>query len=293
MRSLIRRNKMSRPFVEFPERRGEEFTPFVRPKYLRFVEGSPLIVRILDKTAYSVDKHWIQKVNTSVICLGEQCPICKHNEELRAESPNTFRRSKGYIGINRRYMVNVLDRTPVLKDTETGIEYYASKGKFPTIDSSGEKSLVGLEPESSNTIKILERGRELFEQLSMIHNETIKVEDDVETGGLTSFDVKLVTMGRGKDTVITVMPMLTSDDNVESILEKEGLEPHILSTVGILLSPDEMVDLTRGISLKDIFAKRRAEEEIAETSAEVQGTLADVSDRVKALYGDDVERDED
>lgn len=291
---------MTRPFVEFPERKDADFTPFVRPKYLRFVEGSPLLVRILDKTAYSVDKHWIQKVNTSVICLGEQCPICKHNEELRAESPNTFRRSKGYIGINRRYLVNVLDRTPVLKDVETGIEYYASKGKFPTLDSSGEKSLVGLEPEPSNTIKILERGRELFEQLSMIHNETIKLDageggEPVESGGLTSFDVKLVTMGRGKDTVITVMPMLTNNDDVESVLTEKELEPHILSTVGILLSPDEMVDLTRGISLKDIFAKRRAEEEISDVTAEVQGTLADVSDRIKALYGDDldVERDED
>jgi hypothetical protein len=225
--------------------------------------------------------------------LGENCPICLKNESLKHEFPDSFRKQKGYIGRNRRYLVNVLDKTPVLKDQETGVEYYAYKGKFPTVSSDGEKSLVDLKPEPSNTIKILERGRELFEQLASIHNETSISEidptsgDELVSGGLTSFDIKLVTMGAGKDMVITVMPILQSNDDVGPILKERELKTHVLSTVGILLSPNEMVDLTRGVSLKDIFSKRRAEEDVADAKNEVQGSLADVQATIEALYGDD------
>jgi hypothetical protein len=48
-----------------------------------------------------------------------------------------------------------------------------------------------------------------------------------------------------------------------------------------------MVDLTRGVSLKDIFSKRRAEEDVADAKNEVQGSLADVQATIEALYGDD------
>lgn len=282
---------MPTPFVEFPEGTGQDFVSFERPKYLRFVEGTPLIVRILDKVAYGANKHWIKRANASVLCLGEACPICKNNELLREQQSDSFKKAKGYIGISRRYLVNVLDRTPVLKDSETDVEYYPSKGRFPTVDPSGEKSLVGLNPEPSNTIKVLERGKELFEQLKMIHNETLNISMDADgqeviEGGLTSFDIKLITMGSGKEMAISVMPLLLNNDDVNPILDASGLEPHILSSLGIELTPDEMIDLTHGVSLKDIFAKRRAESEITDVTNEVQGSLADVSERVSMLYGD-------
>jgi len=282
-----------KPFVEFPDKSSGDVN-FTRPKYLRFKEGSPVLVRILDESAHSVEKHWIQKANASLLCIGELCPLCLHNDELRREFPDSYKKSKGFYNRSRRYLVNILDRTPVIKDPETGEEYYAVKGKFPTTTSDGERCLVGIDPEPSNTIKILERGRELFEQLAMIHSETVDLSIDPTTGnevvkgGITSFDIKLSTKGAGKDMTIMAMPMTQFNDDVTSIIEKNNLDRYVLSSVGMQLTADEMIDVTKGVSITDIFAKRKAEAE-TEVAEEVQGSLADVSDRVKAIFGDDIE----
>ena len=109
---------MSSSFVEFPTF-DNNFVDFERPQYLRFREGFPTVVRILDKNAYAVRKHWINKARISLLCLGETCPICASNDKIRGENPKTFRNIKGYIPVQFRYMVNVLDRTMVVIDPET------------------------------------------------------------------------------------------------------------------------------------------------------------------------------
>lgn len=279
-----------KPFVEFPEK--DEFeTTFSRPVFLRFKEGSPTIIRILDKSAHSVEKHWINNIKTSVICTGEQCPICKNNEKLRAEFADSFKKAKGYSARNRRYSVNVLDRTPVIRDPEDGTEYYAVKGKFPVASPDGERSLVGLTPEPSNTIKILERGKSLFEQFEALHEEFAQVGTDAEgnetiTGGLTTFDIKLSTLGSGKETTITAI-RLDNKDDVTPIIESKGLSPYVLSNTGILLSPSEMTRLMRGVGLKDIFAERRANDD--DVTGDLKSTVTDISEEISALFGEDPE----
>lgn len=274
-------------FVEFEEK--EEFT-FERPKYLRFVEGTPLVVRILDKKAYHVHKHWINRQKISLLCLGDACPICERSEKIRLENPSGFRGDKSYVARQNRYMVNVLDRTPVIVDPETGEEYYSRKGNFPTVSSDGERSLVGLEPKPSNTIKVLERGRTLFENLLAIHNETGEFDDDDElvSGGLTTFDAKLVTLGSGTDMTISVIPLMTSNDDVAEILDQNELTPHVLSSLGIQLTAREMEKVAyQGISLSDIFADRRSQEE-AEAGAISSEALSDATERVMdTLFSDD------
>jgi len=131
-------------WVEFPDR--EQFETFERPQYLSFLEGFPVIVRVLDKRAYHTRKHWLNRQRTSILCLGESCPICQNNAKIRAENPKSFRNIRGYIPIQNRYVVNVLDRTPVVIDPETGDEYYARQGKFPTVSDDGERSLAKIEP---------------------------------------------------------------------------------------------------------------------------------------------------
>lgn len=43
--------------------------------YTKFVEGNT-IIRVLDKEPYSFWSHWMQNQQTSVTCLGRDCPIC-------------------------------------------------------------------------------------------------------------------------------------------------------------------------------------------------------------------------
>ncbi len=279
---------MSNAFVEFPTF-DNDFVDFDRPKYLRFREGFPTTVRILDKNAFSVRKHWINKARTSLLCLGETCPVCASNDKIRGENPKNFRNIKGYIPVQFRYMVNVLDRTMVVIDPETEEEHYAQKGTFPLISSDNERSLAGIDPQPSNTIKILERGKTLFENFLAIHNETAEFNDEQEliSGGLTAFDLKLLTLGAGVEMTISVMPILQSNDDISAILEENEIVLHDLSTVGITLTPDEMEQVAyAGVTLSDVFAARKADED-AETTEEMATTLADVSDSVKELFDDE------
>ncbi len=278
---------MSNSFVEFPTF-DNDFVDFDRPKYLRFREGFPTVVRILDKNAYRVRKHWINKAHTSLLCLGETCPICASNDKIRSESPKNFRNIKGYIPVQFRYMVNVLDRTLVVIDPETEEEYYAQKGQFPLISSDNERSLAGIEPNPSNTLKILERGKTLFENFLAIHTETSEFNDESElvSGGLTTFDLKLLTLGAGVDMTISVMPLLQNNDDVVSILEENELTKHVLSEVGIILTSDEMEQVAfAGSTLSDVFSARNADEE-AETTEALAESLSDVSESVSELFDD-------
>jgi hypothetical protein len=280
----MERQKMSKPFADFPERR-DRTTDFNRPVFLRLREGTPVTIRVLDSHAEKVLKHWINSSKTSVLCLGEECPICQQNEVIRRENPKTFQKIKGYIPVQRRWMVNVLDRTPVIKDEETGEEYYSIKGKFPTVTSDGDRSLVNIQPVPSNTIKILERGQTLFELLAVIHADSIE-EHGEEAGGITKFDVKLVPAGSGTDMIISAIPQGRNDD-IAPILEQNNLMPYVLSAVGIELTPDEVINVVRGVSIRDIFAARRAKDE-SDTDKELKSSFSDLSDKVATLFGEDV-----
>jgi hypothetical protein len=280
-------------FVEFPDSNFDN--DFAKPQYLKYVEGMPLIVRILDDRAYHVQKHWINSQRLSLLCLGGECPICERNAQIRKEFPKSYWNQRDYISRSNRYMVNVLDRTPVVVDEETGEEYYARQGNFPTVTSDGSRSLANLEPRPSNTIKILERGKTLFEQLKAYHEEFGEFDEDGNTvsGGLTTFDIKIITLGKGLDKVISPMPLPQNNYDVSEILDEIEQEKHDLSTLGILLSPDEVEKVAyRGVSLRDIFAERKAEEESEVASGTYSDdTFADAGERVAGLF--DVDEDND
>lgn len=273
-------------FVKFPER--GDFETFNRPKYLRFDEGVPTIVRILDKEAHHVRKHWLNRHRTSILCLGETCPICLSNAKIRKENPKNFRSVREYIPIQNRYVVNVLDRTQVVIEPDSGDEYYAMKGVFPSVTRDGSKSLADIEPVPSNTIKVFERGRALFEQLLALHQETGEFDEDenLVKGGITTFDIKLVTMGESRDKVISPIALMQNADDVAPILDEKEIEPHVLSTLGLLFTPDEVEQVAYGgASVSDIFAERRSMKD-AEVNQEL---LGDAQAKVADLFSEGTE----
>jgi hypothetical protein len=158
-------------------------------------------------------------------------------------------------------------------DPETGDEYYAVKGQFPPVSTDGARSLAKVEPVPSNTIKVFERGRALFEQLLALHQETGEFDDDenLVKGGITTFDIKLVTMGEGRDKVISPIALMQNADDVTLILKEKELEPHVLSTLGLLFTPEELEQVAYGgASISDIFVERRAVRD-AEVNQELLG----------------------
>jgi hypothetical protein len=62
--------------------------------YTSFKEGNTLI-RVIDEEPYSFWSHWMQKQQTSVTCLGKDCPICDVIAQQRASKQTpTYGNSK-------------------------------------------------------------------------------------------------------------------------------------------------------------------------------------------------------
>jgi hypothetical protein len=237
-------------FANIPTYEKKENTQAKRLEYLDL--SSPAIVRILSRHPYSVDSHFFMSSKASVECLGDECPVCEVNRKVYANNPEDFRDDPNYHARSIRFFVNVLDRTPTRICAKCNAEV-----KNPSTPACPKCSEIisGIKPEPLNKVKVLGKGVQLFEQLNAI--EASVLGQDGSPLGLTTYDLTLVPSGSGKKTTITPIPDKSSNDVVE--VPEENLFD--LTKAIVKLSREEMIDLQKGISLKDIFAARKATKE--------------------------------
>jgi len=254
-------------------------TEYKRTEYVKITAGVPLKVRILDKKAIHVTKHYIPSQRISILCLGEEvCPICQSNSKLMRENPGLQpRQIKGFIPRQNRYMVNVLNRTMV-KLTPSENVVYASSGAFPSHHADTGELLLEIEAQPLNHVQVLERGPTLFAQLNSINDA---VTDEAGNPlGLDKFDVTITATGSGRRMTTNIIPH--PDQNEELTVPDE--DRYTLETLGIQLTPDEILSLLRGVSLRDIFETRRVGEEI-ETLTDTEGKVSeDVKENIESLF---------
>jgi len=237
-----------------------------RLEYMDTKAGNHLL-RILEPKALDWWTHYMNR--SSVKCLGESCPICKRNYELIRQYPDTFREEAGFVNRTRRYYVNVLDKTPAKVCGKCDTEY---KHLSQEVCECGEV-LPPVAP--LNKVKVLAKGVTLFEDLANIDSA---IRDDLgEVVGITNYDIGLVVTGTGRDTKTTPVADRTRNEPVP-----EGLELFDLSNALIELTPEEMLELQRGVSLKDIFAARKATENTATVPEEV---VAGIESEIDKLFG--------
>ena len=233
--------------------------------------GGNYTIRILDTEALCLYTHYINKA--TVECLGEGCPICSNNQRLILENPKDFRDVPGYSPRTRRYLVNVLDKTPVKKCPKCGIDNYDLTPAGTTCVGCSEL-LVSVLPAVSNTVKILAKGVQVFDQLNSIDLSILNAQG--EPVGLTNYDLVLRVTGSGNKRIVTPIPMSGSNEPVDPTLEK-----YELAKITIKLTPEEMLDLQRGVSLRDLFAARKANAEVSPAMEDMQASAADA---VKKLF---------
>lgn len=254
-----------------------ETKDFPQEKKINFMKlTSKHTIRILEEKATKIYAHFLGG-RYSVKCLGDNCPICKQTFQLISDYPETFRNEPTYSPRQKRYYVNVLDKTPVKKCPECGNEY---TNLTTGICTSCSVALGKAEP--SNTVKVLSKGPAVFSQFNDIHSAVL--DDSGEQLGINNFDLVLVVNGRGKDTKITVIPEPHKNAPVDVEYELFDVSKAIIE-----VEPDEMLDLQRGVSLKDIFAARRAEQgaEFSPKESVSEEVLADVNDAVNKLFSQD------
>lgn len=242
---------------------------FKKTEFMSLTTGAHTI-RILQPKAKTLPTHFFNSTKTTVLCLGDECPVCANNKKLIAQFPDTFRDQHDYVKINYRFFVNVLDKTPA-KKCECGKEH---KNLAMTICTCG-KVLENVAP--LNKVKVMSKGLTLRDDLDSIDKAIL---DNTGTPiGLMNYDIVLMVSGTGRDTKVTPVPRTEANQPVEL----NGQELYDLEKATIVVTPAEMLDVQRGVSLKDIFSARKAK---VETIAPIvsQETLDQVSDAVNALF---------
>jgi hypothetical protein len=223
-----------------------ESKPTFTKKKLEFINLVPgnSVIRILDQDYVAVESHFINRV--SIACLGDECPICQNNRKIIMENPESFRDINGYSAKSTRYFINVMDKTPTKICPQCKAEI---KQNIPTCPSCNTV-IVNVAPAPLNKVKILSKGKQLFEQLIALEN-TI-VDDQGNRRGLTNFDITLVVAGSGKTATCT--PIFTGAVGASVVVAEE--DKFDLSKAIIRLNPEEVRDLQSGVSLSDIFKAR-------------------------------------
>ena len=248
---------------------------FKKPVYLKLTEGDHFIrfLHSIDETKM-VYTHWVKRM--SIECIGEDCPICVTSKEILNSVGGDIEVAKqtpGFIPYQVRYYTNVLDRTQVKIHPESATAYEnkrRSDGTFPQTCGETGKLLEGVTPTISNKVKILAGGTVLFNQLNSV-DSTTGVRDEfgnIVPMGIKNFDIVLVVNGTGRERKTTPVPQA----NMNDVIEVDSEELYDLDTAIITLTASEVYDLLRDVSLKDIFAARRA----VEGDQVVHNTVGDV-----------------
>lgn len=225
---------------------------FRRTEYIQLGQGEHQI-RILEPMETKIYSHYVGWAWLK--CLGEDCPICENNKKILFEHPTDYREVKGWNPRRDRYYINVLDKTPARVCTKCGTEKKdATVATCPACNSPmGEVAPL-------NKVKVLSRGKTLFEDLKVM-SRTIRDEKDQRID-IRKYDFRLVVRGTGRDTTITVVPMWVPGREADPIFEGELFD---LNNAAVELSREEMLDVFNGASLKDIFALRRAKKQIEDS----------------------------
>lgn len=233
-------------------------------------------VRILTDGYLPVQTHYIGRA--TVQCLGDGCPVCANNKALMMQFPDTFKEEAKYSPRRTVNLVNVLDKTLVRVCPKCQAETQTAVGQAPSTCKCGE-ILTGA-PAPSMKVKVLSRGVTLFDQLDAINNAIM--DSKGERVGLTGYDLTFVVSGTGKNKIITPIAGQITDKPVVDEAELYDLE-----NVTMKMTATEMVDLQRGVSIKDIFSARRATEKATSIVDSIlpKELMDGVQSDVDALFG--------
>lgn len=245
-------------------------------------DGSHFI-RVLNPVAKKYYQHWI---GGGIECLGDECPQCQQNkrilaeESLKANGNNSvaFKNAMKIQGFNwkqERGAVNVLDRTPVKICPKCQSEVKADNEVFPTSCPSCGNFIQKVEVRPLDKVRVFSRAGSVFEKIGLL--EKTKLDEEGNEIGLANFDLELIIAGNN------TIPRKT--DRMDKVEVPEDALFDLDNTV-VHLEPDEMVQKMRGVSLKDIFAARRATTpDVEDERKEVdEDSLAEIQSKIDELF---------
>jgi hypothetical protein len=253
---------------------------FRKTEYFQFTPGLHL-VRILQSATKRVDVHYVK--NAYVTCLGDDCPICAGNLKIAMEvsDKEARRKTPGWAPLQQRHYINVLDRTPVKVCPKCNAENKRVGANYPSIClNCKEQDITNVKETISNRVKVLSKGKKFFEILEMYATSSLDTEGNPIP--ITSYDLQILVPDGGEP---VASQQLHRNDEVE--IEPEEL--YDLDNCSIKLNAEEINDLLRGISLKDIFAARRnskPETVYNKIDQKIGAVNTDIQKKISELYGE-------
>jgi len=223
---------------------------FEKIRFLSFDFGQH-IVRLLNTKVIYV--HFLNSSKATVKCLDEECPYCKLNRQLILENPDDYKNQKGWNPKLRRHYFNVLDRTPVKVCPNCGVETKKGiNGLYTQACGECGTFISGVSESPSNKIKVTNLSETNGVRLNAFQQSVL--DEGGNHLGLENFDILfLVTRTAEGRKDITPVPLPGNKDILDHVQEDQLYD---LDKAVIALNPNEMLDLQRGISLRDIFAAR-------------------------------------
>lgn len=274
---------MKSKFTDYSQNANYKKTEFFEPTV------GMSTVRLLDTENYEVYQTHFFMGKGTVKCLGEDCPICKKNRQLRLEHPNikNVNEIPGYNKRSETGYINVFDKTPVkvCPNAECGHASKASMNKFPDVCPKCGAFLTKIPATPLNKVKLLSKGKEFFEKLLMFE-ETV-LNEAGEPIGLDNFDIGIMGQPmQGQPGKVKVDPIPLSQNQEPVEYDKETL--YDLKNCLVVLNSEEMVQFMNGVGLKDIYAARKATpSEVKENASQVaKETAEEVQKKVAQMFQD-------
>lgn len=253
------------PFVEtydYPSTRKR-----TSDSYVKFSPDHRIVLRMLNEQAKLVWKHWIPEANAGRGMMANcpntspsmnVCPIEKKLKGLPKDDPKVLEgRAK------KRYIVNVLDRTPftVCPSCNEG----TPKGKLCANCNAALKASLDYAP--LNKVKLLESGPQLFAQgLNAVEKMQ---KEDYPAAEITDYDVTFTTTGTGRERKIAAIPQAPQFEDedkshvvqtpAEWLADPESGEPQKLWDLDLLAEPtpiEEVELMLGGATMEELNAVR-------------------------------------
>lgn len=181
--------------------------------YLNMSEGDR-IIRVLDEDeveywAYWLNgKDWPNCGKGKSIIVGRDGPLRRHFEALGADHPS-------YRKVGKKYVINVLDRTPVKKSAKGAVAYKSLSGVYPN-EVNGD-SVVNSPIVPNNTVYIMNYGATICDYLSVFHNK-VNNRKTYKPMAIWEIDLIITRKGAGTDTTYMAYPGDDQDELPEDLL---------------------------------------------------------------------------
>ena len=228
---------------EMPKKTWDETKRRPTTDYVKFTPDYRVTLRMIDTTARTVWKHWIGQANKgkglSANCPNARadmsvCPLEASVKNLPKDSPE--RRD---TVARRRFVVNVLDRTPYTTCLSCNAPTPQTRAK-ECINCHADTSKHDFAP--LNKVKIVEGGVKLFNQtLNPIQQMQF---EDYNGADITQYDIVFTTMGEGRDKQISAVPQPPKELPASVFLNPETNEKQTIYNLDDLAEPTPLAEIS-------------------------------------------------